>query len=74
MGLIFREHPRTLCRLDSQRTVDTTTTTIALVNTITEKFFFTFDRLFGFFHKNDGSLKGDSVRRDAYVPKPWKNE
>jgi sterol desaturase/sphingolipid hydroxylase (fatty acid hydroxylase superfamily) len=27
-----------------------------------QKFFFTFDRLFGFFQKNDGSLHGDSVQ------------
>jgi sterol desaturase/sphingolipid hydroxylase (fatty acid hydroxylase superfamily) len=37
-----------------------------------QKFFFTFDRLFGLFQKDDGSLKGDSIRPDAYVPKSWK--
>jgi sterol desaturase/sphingolipid hydroxylase (fatty acid hydroxylase superfamily) len=37
-----------------------------------QKFFFTFDRLFGFFQKDDGTMKGDCVRRDAYVPVSWK--
>lgn len=37
-----------------------------------QKFFHTFDRLFGFFQKDDGSLKGDSVKADAYVPPSWK--
>lgn len=37
-----------------------------------QKFFFTFDRFFGFYQKNDGSLKGDSVSSTAYIPTSWK--
>lgn len=37
-----------------------------------QKFFYTFDRLFGFFQKNDGSLHGDSVRSNPYMPASWK--
>ena len=37
-----------------------------------QKFFFTVDRLFGFFQKNDESLKGDSVTKDPYIPASWK--
>ena len=37
-----------------------------------QKFFFTFDRIFGFFQKDDGSLKGDCIKADAYVPASWK--
>ena len=37
-----------------------------------QKFFFTLDRLCGFFQKDDGSLKGHSIRRDTYVPPDWK--
>jgi sterol desaturase/sphingolipid hydroxylase (fatty acid hydroxylase superfamily) len=37
-----------------------------------QKFFFTWDRLFGFFQRNDGSLKGDSVQKDPYIPPSWK--
>jgi sterol desaturase/sphingolipid hydroxylase (fatty acid hydroxylase superfamily) len=37
-----------------------------------QKFFFTVDRLFGFFQKNDGSLKGDSVKKNPYIPTSWK--
>jgi sterol desaturase/sphingolipid hydroxylase (fatty acid hydroxylase superfamily) len=37
-----------------------------------QKFFFTVDRLFGFFQKDDGSLHGDSVKPNAYVPTSWK--
>lgn len=36
-----------------------------------QKFFFTFDRLFGFFQRDDGSLHGDSVKPDAFVPPAW---
>jgi len=36
-----------------------------------QKFFFTLDRLFGFYQKDDGSLNGDSVKPDPYVPKSW---
>ena len=36
-----------------------------------QKFFHTFDRFFGFFQKDDGSLQGDSVSADAYVPQAW---
>ena len=38
-----------------------------------QKFFFTVDRLFGFFQKNDGTLKGDSVKMDPYIPSAWKS-
>lgn len=38
-----------------------------------QMFFFTVDRLFGFFQKNDGSLVGDSVRKNAYIPSSWKS-
>ena len=37
-----------------------------------QKFFFTLDRIFGHFQKDDGSLNGDSVKPDAYVPDAWK--
>jgi sterol desaturase/sphingolipid hydroxylase (fatty acid hydroxylase superfamily) len=36
-----------------------------------QKFFHTFDRLFGYFHKDDGSVQGDSVKASAYVPSSW---
>jgi sterol desaturase/sphingolipid hydroxylase (fatty acid hydroxylase superfamily) len=37
-----------------------------------QKFFFHVDRLFGFFQKNDGTLNGDSVQPDSYIPAAWK--
>lgn len=37
-----------------------------------QKFFFSLDRLFGFFQKDDGSLKGDTLRHDPYIPSEWK--
>ncbi|KAL7563405.1 hypothetical protein ACA910_016502 [Epithemia clementina (nom. ined.)] len=37
-----------------------------------QKFFFSVDRLFGFFQKDDGTLHGDSVKRNAYVPASWR--
>jgi len=37
-----------------------------------QKFFFSFDRIFGFFQRNDGSVHGDSVQAKAYVPEAWK--
>jgi hypothetical protein len=37
-----------------------------------QKFFFHVDRLFGFFQKNDGTLNGDSVQPDSYIPTAWK--
>lgn len=36
-----------------------------------QKFFFHVDRFFGFFQKDDGSLQGDSVKPNAYVPLSW---
>jgi sterol desaturase/sphingolipid hydroxylase (fatty acid hydroxylase superfamily) len=36
-----------------------------------QKFFFSLDRLFGSYQKEDGSLKGDTVRRDPYIPTEW---
>jgi sterol desaturase/sphingolipid hydroxylase (fatty acid hydroxylase superfamily) len=36
-----------------------------------QKFFFHVDRLFGFFQKNDGTLNGDSVQPDPYIPASW---
>jgi sterol desaturase/sphingolipid hydroxylase (fatty acid hydroxylase superfamily) len=38
-----------------------------------QKFFFTFDRIFGFFQKDDGTLKGDCIKADAFVPASWKS-
>jgi len=38
-----------------------------------QKFFFTVDRLFGFFQKDDGSLKGDSVKKEPFIPAEWKS-
>jgi sterol desaturase/sphingolipid hydroxylase (fatty acid hydroxylase superfamily) len=37
-----------------------------------QKFFFHVDRLFGFFQKNDGTLNGDSVQPESYIPAAWK--
>jgi sterol desaturase/sphingolipid hydroxylase (fatty acid hydroxylase superfamily) len=37
-----------------------------------QKFFFTFDRIFGFFQKDDGTIKGDCIKADAYIPATWK--
>lgn len=37
-----------------------------------QKFFFSFDRMFGFFQPNDGSLHGDSVHPNPYIPESWK--
>lgn len=37
-----------------------------------QKFFFSLDRLFGFFQKDDGSIHGDSVKPNPYVPPSWK--
>jgi sterol desaturase/sphingolipid hydroxylase (fatty acid hydroxylase superfamily) len=37
-----------------------------------QKFFFTFDRIFGFFQKDDGTIKGDCIKADAFVPASWK--
>ena len=39
-----------------------------------QKFFFTFDRIFGFFQRDDGTLKGDCIKADAYIPVSWKME
>lgn len=36
-----------------------------------QKFFHTFDRLFGFFQPNDGSLRGDSVQSVKNLPSSW---
>ena len=38
-----------------------------------QKFFFTFDRIFGFFQKDDGTAHGDSVKpsKDVYIPPSW---
>jgi sterol desaturase/sphingolipid hydroxylase (fatty acid hydroxylase superfamily) len=36
-----------------------------------QKFFFTFDRLFGFYQKDDGTLHGDSVKATPYIPPSW---
>lgn len=36
-----------------------------------QKFFFTLDRLFGFFQKDDGSPAGDSVKAKPFVPQSW---
>jgi sterol desaturase/sphingolipid hydroxylase (fatty acid hydroxylase superfamily) len=38
-----------------------------------QKFFFTLDRIFGFFQEQDGSLKGDSVKKVPYIPSSWKS-
>uniref|UniRef100_A0A7S3DQ26 Fatty acid hydroxylase domain-containing protein n=1 Tax=Entomoneis paludosa TaxID=265537 RepID=A0A7S3DQ26_9STRA len=38
-----------------------------------QKFFFHVDRLFGFFQKDDGSLDGDSVKKDPFIPKSWQD-
>ena len=37
-----------------------------------QKFFFTFDRLLGFFQKDDGTVQGESVKANAFVPASWK--
>ena len=37
-----------------------------------QKFFHHVDRIFGFFQKNDGSLLGDSVEPNPYIPPSWK--
>lgn len=36
-----------------------------------QKFFFTMDRMFGFFQKNESSLKGRAVRSNPFVPASW---
>lgn len=36
-----------------------------------QKFFFTLDRIFGFYQKDDGSLHGDSVKPLPYIPQSW---
>jgi len=36
-----------------------------------QKFFFTFDRIFGFYQKDDGTVQGDSVKPKPYIPKLW---
>jgi sterol desaturase/sphingolipid hydroxylase (fatty acid hydroxylase superfamily) len=36
-----------------------------------QKFFFSIDRLFGFYQKGDGSLLGDSVQKFRDVPSSW---
>jgi sterol desaturase/sphingolipid hydroxylase (fatty acid hydroxylase superfamily) len=38
-----------------------------------QKFFFTFDRVLGFFQKDDGSVHGDSVKQNAFIPPAWLN-
>jgi sterol desaturase/sphingolipid hydroxylase (fatty acid hydroxylase superfamily) len=38
-----------------------------------QKFFFTFDRLFGFYQHDDGTLHGDSVKPNPYVPPAWQS-
>jgi sterol desaturase/sphingolipid hydroxylase (fatty acid hydroxylase superfamily) len=37
-----------------------------------QKFFFTLDRLFGFFQKNDGSAAASCLEREPYIPNEWK--
>lgn len=36
-----------------------------------QKFFFHVDRIFGCFQKDDGTLEGDSVKADAFIPPSW---
>jgi sterol desaturase/sphingolipid hydroxylase (fatty acid hydroxylase superfamily) len=36
-----------------------------------QKFFFTLDRLFGSYQKDDGTLHGDSVKATPYIPPSW---
>lgn len=37
-----------------------------------QKFFYSLDRLFGYFQRNDGTVDGDSVRPNPYVPASWR--
>lgn len=37
-----------------------------------QKFFYHVDRIFGCFQRNDGSLQGDSVKPNPYIPPAWK--
>eukprot|EP00527_Entomoneis_sp_CCMP2396_P004807 CAMPEP_0198138288 /NCGR_PEP_ID=MMETSP1443-20131203/1702_1 /TAXON_ID=186043 /ORGANISM="Entomoneis sp., Strain CCMP2396" /LENGTH=434 /DNA_ID=CAMNT_0043799999 /DNA_START=96 /DNA_END=1400 /DNA_ORIENTATION=+ len=39
-----------------------------------QKFFFHVDRIFGLFQRDDGSLDGDSLKADTYIPPSWQKE
>jgi sterol desaturase/sphingolipid hydroxylase (fatty acid hydroxylase superfamily) len=38
-----------------------------------QKFFFTLDRAFGFYQRDDGTAHGDSVKPNPYVPPAWRS-